>query len=152
MEREGRILTRDWSRYDITHVVFEPRCMPAAELEERYASMLRELFSYPEMIKRSLKTMLRRTVNGYPNGFTRFDRFTSTMAPNLVYRGLGRIGREDGIAEIQRDPKLELRPLSARLTEVAVAWPELAVSKTSLDAEASRDMAREEAAHPRSTG
>ena len=36
LEREGRILHRDWSRYDITHVVFRPARMSPAELEAGY--------------------------------------------------------------------------------------------------------------------
>lgn len=32
-EREGRILTKDWSKYDGVHVVFEPRNMTVKELE-----------------------------------------------------------------------------------------------------------------------
>ena len=32
-EKEGRILTRDWSQYDGSHVVFEPKGMPVEELE-----------------------------------------------------------------------------------------------------------------------
>jgi radical SAM superfamily enzyme YgiQ (UPF0313 family) len=125
MDREGRILTRDWSQYDITHVVYEPRCMPPEELEQRYAAMLHELFSYPEMIKRGLKNVVRPTVGGYPKGFTRFDRFTSTFAPNLVYRGLGRLGRDDGTAEVKRDPvdskgqQLEPRPEAALLSALS---------------------------------
>jgi radical SAM superfamily enzyme YgiQ (UPF0313 family) len=33
LEREGRILTRDWSRYDGQHAVFQPASMSAHELE-----------------------------------------------------------------------------------------------------------------------
>lgn len=33
LEREGRILTKDWSQYDGTHAVFEPKQMTADELE-----------------------------------------------------------------------------------------------------------------------
>ena len=66
--------------------------------------MQQELFSYPEMLKRAVRQVRRRTVHGYPKGFTRFDRFTSTFAPNLVYRGLGRIDRGDGLAAVVRDP------------------------------------------------
>ncbi|MCL6268614.1 B12-binding domain-containing radical SAM protein [Sansalvadorimonas sp. 2012CJ34-2] len=34
MEREGRLLTRDWSKYDCSNAVFEPKNMTARELEE----------------------------------------------------------------------------------------------------------------------
>jgi radical SAM superfamily enzyme YgiQ (UPF0313 family) len=34
LEREGRLLHRDWSLYDVEHVVFEPRRMSAERLQE----------------------------------------------------------------------------------------------------------------------
>ncbi len=34
LDREGRILTRDWSKYDGANVVFEPAGMSAAELKK----------------------------------------------------------------------------------------------------------------------
>ena len=37
MEAEGRLLHKDWSRYDTAHVVFSPRHMTAEELAEGYA-------------------------------------------------------------------------------------------------------------------
>ena len=40
MEAEGRLLHRDWSRYDTAHCVFRPRHMSRRELEAGYAWML----------------------------------------------------------------------------------------------------------------
>jgi radical SAM superfamily enzyme YgiQ (UPF0313 family) len=37
LEREGRLLHRDWDVYDTAHAVFRPRHMSPAELEEGYA-------------------------------------------------------------------------------------------------------------------
>src|SRR5262249_10404407 len=37
MEAEGRLLHKDWSRYDTAHVVFRPRHMTPEELAEGYA-------------------------------------------------------------------------------------------------------------------
>jgi radical SAM superfamily enzyme YgiQ (UPF0313 family) len=45
LEREGRILHHDWSRYDTCHSVFVPRLMTPARLEEGYAWCYRHLFS-----------------------------------------------------------------------------------------------------------
>lgn len=45
MEAEGRILTRDWSRYDTAHVVFRPRHMEPEELERGYAWIYQRLYS-----------------------------------------------------------------------------------------------------------
>ena len=45
LEREGRILHRDWLQYDTCHAVFAPKLMLPAELEKGYAWCYRRLFS-----------------------------------------------------------------------------------------------------------
>ncbi|HET6584660.1 MAG TPA: radical SAM protein [Nannocystaceae bacterium] len=45
MEADGRLLHRDWSRYDTAHAVFRPKHMSAEELEQGYAWMYHRLFS-----------------------------------------------------------------------------------------------------------
>jgi radical SAM superfamily enzyme YgiQ (UPF0313 family) len=45
MEAEGRLLHRDWSRYDTAHVVFQPRHMTPEELALGYDWLYRRLFS-----------------------------------------------------------------------------------------------------------
>jgi radical SAM superfamily enzyme YgiQ (UPF0313 family) len=45
MEAEGRLLHRDWSRYDTAHAVFRPRHMTPEELEQGYGWIYRRLFS-----------------------------------------------------------------------------------------------------------
>jgi radical SAM superfamily enzyme YgiQ (UPF0313 family) len=52
MESEGRLLHRDWSRYDTAHVVFRPRHMSPEELMEGYAWAYRRLFSHASIWKR----------------------------------------------------------------------------------------------------
>jgi radical SAM superfamily enzyme YgiQ (UPF0313 family) len=52
MEAEGRILHRDWSRYDTGHVVFRPRHMTAEELAAGYAGCYRRLFSHASIWRR----------------------------------------------------------------------------------------------------
>ena len=46
MEAEGRLLHRDWSRYDTGHAVFRPKNMSPEELEQGYAWMYERLFSH----------------------------------------------------------------------------------------------------------
>ncbi len=46
MEREGRILHRDWSKYDTSHAVFRPKHMTPEELELGYDWLYRRLFSW----------------------------------------------------------------------------------------------------------
>jgi radical SAM superfamily enzyme YgiQ (UPF0313 family) len=45
LEREGRILTRDWSVYDTGHVVFRPKNLSPEELARGYAWIYQRLFS-----------------------------------------------------------------------------------------------------------
>jgi radical SAM superfamily enzyme YgiQ (UPF0313 family) len=52
MEAEGRLLHRDWSRYDTAHVVFRPRHMTPDELAEGYAWCYERLFSHRSIWRR----------------------------------------------------------------------------------------------------
>jgi len=52
MEREGRLLHRDWSRYDGHHVVFRPQRMSAEELEEGWHRVRKEFYSLSSIWKR----------------------------------------------------------------------------------------------------
>ena len=52
MEAEGRLLHRDWSRYDTAHCVFQPKRMSPRQLEEGYAWMYRRTFSLPSIWRR----------------------------------------------------------------------------------------------------
>lgn len=45
LEAEGRILHRDWSRYDTAHCVFRPRQLTPEALEAGYGWLYRRLFS-----------------------------------------------------------------------------------------------------------
>jgi radical SAM superfamily enzyme YgiQ (UPF0313 family) len=52
MEAEGRLLHRDWSRYDTAHVVFRPRHMTAEQLADGYAWCYEQLFSHRSIWRR----------------------------------------------------------------------------------------------------
>jgi radical SAM superfamily enzyme YgiQ (UPF0313 family) len=52
MEREGRLLHRDWSLYDTAHVVFRPRHMSPEELRLGYDWTYRRLFSHASIWRR----------------------------------------------------------------------------------------------------
>jgi Fe-S oxidoreductase len=52
MEAEGRLLHRDWDRYDTAHAVFRPKNMSPEELEQGYAWMYRRLFSHASIWRR----------------------------------------------------------------------------------------------------
>lgn len=52
MEREDRLLHRDWNKYDTAHVVFKPRRMTVEELQSGYAWAYRTLFSHRSIWRR----------------------------------------------------------------------------------------------------
>lgn len=52
MEKEGRILHKDWSRYDTGHVVFQPKRMTAQQLREGYEYAYDRLFSWRSIWRR----------------------------------------------------------------------------------------------------
>ncbi len=52
MEKEGRIVDRDWAHYDYHHVVFEPRLMSGDELYEGFIRMMNGFYSYGSIVKR----------------------------------------------------------------------------------------------------
>jgi radical SAM superfamily enzyme YgiQ (UPF0313 family) len=52
MEAQGRILHRDWTRYDTGHAVFRPIHMAPEELEHGYAWIYQRLFSHSSIWRR----------------------------------------------------------------------------------------------------
>ena len=61
LEREGRILTKDWSRYGMRDVVFKPKNMSPEELLEGVKRVTKEFYSY--------KSLLRTALNSIKIGF-----------------------------------------------------------------------------------
>lgn len=55
LEEEGRVLSRDWSKYDMSTVVFQPRHFRPEELQARYNELNHALYGW--------SSILRRTVN-----------------------------------------------------------------------------------------
>jgi radical SAM superfamily enzyme YgiQ (UPF0313 family) len=52
LEAEGRILHRDWDKYDTGHVVFQPKHMSAEQLDSGYAWCYSKLFSHRSIWQR----------------------------------------------------------------------------------------------------
>lgn len=53
LKSEGRLLTEDWSRYDSQHVVFQPRHMSPAQLQQIFAETLEQSLSYRHILHRA---------------------------------------------------------------------------------------------------
>jgi|SRR5579872_58914 len=52
LEAQGRILHRDWDRYDTAHVVFQPKQMSCEHLDRGYAWCYERLFSHRSIWRR----------------------------------------------------------------------------------------------------
>jgi len=60
LEADGRILHRDWSRYDSVHCVFQPRHMTASDLERLFLKVWRDCYTTRRIRERLRHTPQRR--------------------------------------------------------------------------------------------
>jgi radical SAM superfamily enzyme YgiQ (UPF0313 family) len=72
LEKEKRILTKDWSKYNRKNVVFAPKNMTKTELEDGFRSITRSFSSLPSMGYRTIRSL---SLGLYP--------FMATFAGNL---------------------------------------------------------------------
>ena len=52
LESQGRILTRDWSKYDSIQCVYKPQNMSREELEQAFIKVWKECYSFKRIFKR----------------------------------------------------------------------------------------------------
>ncbi len=52
LEAEGRILHKDWSKYDTQHVVFSPAKMSADDLLQGYRRVMRSIYSFDSILEK----------------------------------------------------------------------------------------------------
>jgi hypothetical protein len=52
-EKEGRILTKDWSKYNMKNVVFRPKMMTQNELFEGTTGLIKKFYSIPNTLRRA---------------------------------------------------------------------------------------------------
>lgn len=57
LEEEGRIFTKDWSKYNMKNVVFEPKNITPKDLLFGVIKMYDEFYSAPNMVKRTLNSL-----------------------------------------------------------------------------------------------
>jgi radical SAM superfamily enzyme YgiQ (UPF0313 family) len=85
LNREGRILHRDWSQYDITKVTFRPKNMTAEELESGFADLGRRTFRFPSILARAAR--FASSVRSGPALEEKWiSRMARVLAANLYYR------------------------------------------------------------------
>ena len=54
-EKENRILTRDWSKYNLRNVVFQPKNMSTEQLLNGRNLIAKEFYSFSNCLRRSLQ-------------------------------------------------------------------------------------------------
>ena len=80
MEAEGRILSKDWRKYDMSTVVYQPRNFTPEQLQERYDELNRSLYSLPSIVRRVVKPRKNMVIFLPQNlGFRRAWRDLSLM-------------------------------------------------------------------------
>jgi radical SAM superfamily enzyme YgiQ (UPF0313 family) len=52
LEEEGRIIHKDWSRYDTKNVVFKPALLSPEELHEGYWKVVRSVYSFDSILRK----------------------------------------------------------------------------------------------------
>jgi radical SAM superfamily enzyme YgiQ (UPF0313 family) len=57
LNKEERILTKDWSKYDLTQVVFKPKNMSPQDLQNGFYKAVESFHNYNNLLQRQLKTM-----------------------------------------------------------------------------------------------
>jgi hypothetical protein len=57
LENEGRILTKDWSKYTLKNVVFKPKNMSSDELLDGVRKMYHDFYSTQYTVKRVVKSL-----------------------------------------------------------------------------------------------
>lgn len=60
LESEGRILHKDWSKYDSVHCIFMPKNMTPRELEAEFLQVWKGTYTYRKMINRLRHTPQRK--------------------------------------------------------------------------------------------
>lgn len=74
LDKEKRILTREWEKYDSLHVVFKPKQMSPEELADGVQRVWDEIYTPLKILKRTIKS---RKLNLYP--------FAATCLRNYSY-------------------------------------------------------------------
>jgi radical SAM superfamily enzyme YgiQ (UPF0313 family) len=99
LEREGRLLHKDWSMYDGLHSVFSPRHMTADELQKGMIECFSEFYNYLNAVNDALNTT-GRTIGAsfrslysktfFPSFYPSFMRFAGrNLVKQWVHRNQG---------------------------------------------------------------
>ena len=127
MESEGRLLHKDWSRYDTAHVVFQPKHLSPDELAQGYGWLYQRLFSDVSIWRRrphDARAVLPYLAMSYL--YKRSNRFWHFLIRHNLTHAVW-----SPLVEITRRRHLKFRQrlvLSAELEFARVATPGVVVS------------------------
>jgi radical SAM superfamily enzyme YgiQ (UPF0313 family) len=133
MESEGRLLHRDWTRYDTANVVFRPKRMTPEELAAGYAWCYRRLFSHRSIWRRRPADW--RAVPAYMGMSYLYKRANSLWPILIRHRLTARVWRP--LVEFTRRRHLKFRarlaqrPTRVLAADVAASEPRIAASLVS---------------------
>lgn len=94
LKKEGRIIDKDCSHYNTSHVVFEPKNMTKEELYKGYLRIYRRFYSIGNIIKRIPKHPRSRIPYLLFNlGYRKFGKLTSQLARFGLMNSIGKLAR-----------------------------------------------------------
>ena len=115
MEKEGRIITYDWDRYDTRHVVYRSRGLTTEQLERGYWWAYEHFYGWRNIIRSSTRhSSLKHMVKhfAYTAGWKKFEpvwnfliktRHLNEMLP-VLEAILSKVGRRDQRTEVMPVP------------------------------------------------
>ncbi len=108
LNKENRILTKDWSLYDTLNAVFQPKNMSAEDLHTSYLEIWREIHSITKTFNRIVKN-LPFELSSIPGFFWRFLDNGFFLSQNLMGRN-PLVGVKGKMNTIVSESEVELEP------------------------------------------
>lgn len=119
LQTEGRLLHKDWSKYDTSHVVFQPKRMSVAQLEEGYDWCYQRMFSASSIWARRPED--RRAVPAYLAMSTLYKRSNRFWHQLIKHRMTHKVWRP--LVEVTRQRHLSFRRALERQPTPAAPYP-----------------------------
>jgi radical SAM superfamily enzyme YgiQ (UPF0313 family) len=90
LDKQGRIIDRQWGHYNTAHVVYSPARMTKEQLYEGYIGLYRDFYSYKNILKRIPKN--KKQIMPYllfNFGYRKFGKATSMLRKVGLMRTVG---------------------------------------------------------------
>ena len=93
LQQQGRIVDRNWDHYNTAHAVFEPRRMTREQLEQGYRWAYRQVYTWPNVIRRSpTHTDLRLPYWAFVLGYKKFAPVMRMLSRAGLFRAAFDLG------------------------------------------------------------